>query len=168
MYKLPIFFLFISLNLFAQTKFKSTKYNYSFIFPDGWNIKSKIYTPDVDAKIVDGKGNSLIVTVKEYSTPAHQTARQELEILSNSEIEEQFDAIYGKTSIIKRGSVIIGSREFYYIHMLTPFTNGLQLYHKTFSYNWGKKTLTIDACSIETYLDETTPAFAIMLNTFNF
>jgi hypothetical protein len=106
--------------------------------------------------------------IKDSDFFSNHPFHREMEKLSNREIEEQFDAIHGKTTILKRGSVIIGSREFYYIHLLTPFTNGLQLYHKTFSYNWGKKTLTIDACSIETYLDETTPAFAIMLNTFNF
>ena len=168
MIKSTIFLLFLSLNLFAQTRFKSNKYNYSFIFPDGWYNKTKIFNPDVDAKIVDGKGNSFIVSVIKYNTVSTLTARQEMESLSNAEIEEQFDAVYGKTTVVKRGSVLIGSREFYYIHLLTPFENGLQLYHKEFIYNWGNKTISIDACSIETYIDETTPAFATMINTFKF
>lgn len=52
--------------------------------------------------------------------------------------------------------------------MLTPFQDGLQLYHKEFIYSEGCRMLSIDACSIETYLDETTPAFAIMIDTFKF
>lgn len=168
MNKTTIILLFLSLNLFAQTKFKSNKYTYSFIYPDGWYNKTKIFNPDVDAKIVDGKGNSFIVSITKYNTISRYTARQEMESLTNAELEEQFDAIYGKTKVVKRGVVRIDSREFYYIHLLTPFKNGIQLYHKQFIYNWGNKTLSIDACSIETYLDETTPAFATMINTFKF
>ena len=55
MFRFSVILLFISFNVFSQTKFTSTKYNYSFIFPDGWHVKDKIFNPDVDAKIVDGK-----------------------------------------------------------------------------------------------------------------
>ena len=50
----------------------------------------------------------------------------------------------------------------------TIFGDGLQLYHKQFIYSEGYRILSIDACSIETYLDVTTPAFAIMIDTFKF
>ena len=86
--------------------------------------------------------------------------------ITTQELEEQFNAVYGTARIVKRGTFIIDLKEFYYLHMLTPFENGLQLYHKQFAYSFGNRVLTIDACSIETYLDETTPAFAIMLDTF--
>lgn len=87
----------IPLNLFSQTKFVSSKYNYSFIIPDGWHQKDKIYNPDVDAKIVDDKGNSFIVSVKTFPTSTKLTAKQQLESISNQQLEEQFNAIYGTT-----------------------------------------------------------------------
>ena len=59
--KLLFFLVLIPITNFSQTKFTSSKYNYSFIIPDGWHVKEKIFNPDVDAKIVDGKGNSFIV-----------------------------------------------------------------------------------------------------------
>ena len=152
----------------GQTKFTSSKYNYSFIIPDGWNVKDKIFNPDVDAKIVDGKGNSFIVSIKTFPTSTNLSAEQQMESTSNKELEEQFDALYGTTKVIKRGIVVVGLKECYYIHLLTPFQNGLQLYHKQFMYSEGYRVLSIDACSIETYLDETTPAFAIMIDTFKF
>jgi hypothetical protein len=151
---------------FSQTKFTSAKYNYSFIIPDGWHVKDKIYNPDVDAKIVDGKGNSFIVSIKTFPTATKLKAKQQMESTSNQEMEEQFNAIYGTAKVIKRGSVFVGLKECYYFHLLTPFQDGLQLYHKQFIYSEGYRILSIDACSIETYLDETTPAFAIMLDTF--
>jgi hypothetical protein len=168
MFKLYILLLLTSLNVFTQIKFTSTKYNYSFIIPDGWHVKDKIFNPDVDAKIVDGKGNSFIVSIKTFPTSTNLTAKQQMESTSNKELEEQFDALYGTTKVIKRGSVVVGLKECYYIHLLTPFQNGLQLYHKQFMYSEGYRVLSIDACSIETYLDETTPAFAIMIDTFKF
>lgn len=168
MFKYYILLLLTSLNVISQTKFTSTKYNYSFIIPDGWHVKDKIFNPDVDAKIVDGKGNSFIVSIKTFPTATKLTAKQQMESTTNRELEEQFNAVYGTTKVIKRGSVFVGLKECYYIHLLTPFQDGLQLYHKEFYYSEGYRILTIDACSIETYLDETTPAFAIMTSTFEF
>lgn len=168
MSKLFFVLLLTSLNVFSQTKFASSKYNYSFIFPDGWHQKDKIFNPDVDAKIVDDKGNSFIVSVKTFPTSTKLTAKQQMESISNKQMEEQFNAVYGTTEIVKRGNVIVGLKEFYYFHLLTPFQDGLQLYHKQFIYSEGYRVLSIDACSIETYTDETAPAFAIMIDTFKF
>jgi hypothetical protein len=166
--KLLFFLVLIPITNFSQTKFTSSKYNYSFIIPDGWHVKEKIYNPDVDAKIVDGKGNSFIVSIKTFPTATKLTAKQQMESTTNQEMEEQFNAIYGTAKVIKRGSVFVGLKECYYFHLLTPFQDGLQLYHKQFIYSEGYRILSIDACSIETYLDETTPAFAIMIDTFKF
>ena len=168
MNKLFCILLLTSLNVISQTKFTSSKYNYSFIIPDGWHVKDKIFNPDVDAKIVDDKGNSFIVSIKTFPTATKLTAKQQMESTTNQEMEEQFNAVYGAAKVIKRGSVFVGLKECYYIHLLTPFQDGLQLYHKEFYYSEGYRILSIDACSIETYLDETTPAFAIMIDTFKF
>ena len=168
MFKLYILLLLTSLNVISQTKFTSTKYNYSFIIPDGWHVKEKIFNPEVDAKIVDGKGNSFIVSIKTFPTSTKLTVKQQMESTTNQEMEEQFNAVYGTAKVIKRGSVFVGLKECYYIHLLTPFQDGLQLYHKNFYYSEGYRILSIDACSIETYLNETTPAFALMIDTFKF
>ncbi len=166
LHKLLFLLVLIPITNFSQTKFTSSKYNYSFIIPDGWHVKDKIYNPDVDAKIVDGKGNSFIVSIKTFPTTTKQTIKQQMVPITTQELEEQFNAVYGTARIVKRGTFTIDLKEFYYLHMLTPFENGLKLYHKQFAYSYGNRVLTIDACSIETYLDETTPAIAIMLDTF--
>jgi hypothetical protein len=166
--KLILFLVLLPITNFSQTKYTSVKYNYSFVIPDGWHVKDKIYNPDVDAKIVDGKGNSFIVSIKTFPTSTQLTAKQQMESTTNQEMEEQFNAVYGTAKVIKRGTVFVGLKECYYIHLLTPFQDGLQLYHKEFYYSEGYRILSIDACSIETYLDETTPAFAIMIDTFKF
>ena len=168
MFKLTFILILTTFNVISQTKFTSTKYNYSFVIPDGWHVKDKIFNPDVDAKIEDRKGNSFIVSIKTFPTTTRLTAKQQMESTTNQEMEEQFNAVYGTARIVKRGNFIIDLKEFYYLHMLTPFESGLQLYHKQFAYSYGNRVLTIDACSIETFLDETTPAFAIMLDTFKF
>lgn len=168
MIKLYIVLLLTSLNVFSQTKSTSTKYNYSFIIPDGWHVKDKIFNPDVDAKIVYGKGNSFIVSIKTFPTATKLTAKQQMESTTNQEMEEQFNAIYGTAKSVRRGAVFVGLKEFYYFRLLTPFQDGLQLYHKQFIYSEGYRILSIDASSIETYLDKTTPAFALMIDTFKF
>lgn len=153
---------------FSQTKFTSTKFNYSFIYPDGWHVNDKIYNPEVDAKIVDGEENSFIVSVKIVPHISKFSAVQELSSVATQEIEQLYSAVYGTSKIAKRGTFYIDFREFYFLHLLTPYKNGLQLYHKQFTYYLRNSVITIDACSIESYLDETTPAFAIMLDTFKF
>lgn len=95
MFKLYIVLLLTSLNVISQTKFTSAKYNYSFVIPDGWHVKEKIYNSDVDAKIVDGKGNSFIVSIKTFPTATKLTAKQQMESISNQEMEKQFNAVYG-------------------------------------------------------------------------
>jgi len=163
-----VIFIVLPSRCLGQTKFTSSKYNYSFIIPDGWRIKDKIFNPDVDAKIVDDKGNSFIISIVNFPTSTSLTAPQENKNISNSEFESQFNAVYGETKIVKRGSFIIDFKDFFFIHLLTPHKEGKKLYHKQFLYNEGYKVMSIDACSIETYINETTPAFAIMLNTLKF
>ncbi len=160
-------FIFPSL-LFGQTKFVSSKYNYSFIIPDGWTQKDKIFNPDVDAKIVDGKGNSFVVSITKFPTSTNLTAKQQFESVPIDKLEEQFAAIFGETKIIKRGTIFIDFKEVYYLHFLTPYAGEYKLYHKMFYYSEKDRMMTIDACSIETYLEETSPAFAIMIPTFKF
>jgi hypothetical protein len=91
-----------------------------------------------------------------------------MENACNQELEEQFNAVYGETEIVKRGTVYIGLQEFYYIHLLTPFQDGFRLYHKMFFYSEGYKMMSIDAAAIETYIPETSPDFAIMISSFEF
>ena len=83
-------------------------------------------------------------------------------------MEVQFNAVYNKTKIVKRGVVSVSLKEFYHIHLRTPYTDGYKLYHKLFYYSEGYEMLTIDACSIETYLDETSQTVGIMIATFKF
>jgi hypothetical protein len=78
LHKLLILLVLFPITNFSQTKFTSSKYNYSFIIPDDWYVKDKIYNPDVDAKIVDGKGNSFIVSIKTFPTPTKLTIKQQM------------------------------------------------------------------------------------------
>jgi len=168
MYKLYILLLFTSLNVISQTKFTSVKSNYSFVIPEGWYKKEKIYNPDVEAKIIDGKGNSFIVTVIPNPAPEFKTASQMMKGLTNQELKEQFDGLHGETTILKRGVLFLDGVEFYYIFMNTPFQGRVKLLHKQYAAIYKNKIISIDACAIESFVDETTPVFALMLNTLKF
>lgn len=89
-HKLLFLLVLLPITNFSQTKFTSTKYNYSFIIPDGWHVKDKIFNPDVDAKIVDGKGNSFIVFVKTFPTATKLTAKQQMESSNVNEFPSVF------------------------------------------------------------------------------
>ncbi len=166
--KLFILLVMLPMSMLGQTKFTSKKYNYSFVIPKGWHQKDQIINPDVDAKIVDGKGNSFIVTVNTFQTATDLNARQQFEELSDQEMEEQFNALYSNAKIVKRGIINIAQTEFYYLHLFTSYSNGVNLYHKLFFYSEGYKMLTIDAASFESDIDKTTSYFSVMLSTFEF
>ena len=165
---LIILILSIPLCSFTQSAFKSPKFSYSYLIPEGWHIKDKIYHQSVDSKAVDDKGNSFVVTVIEFPTPSKRTAKQEYEGMTNEQLENEFNGIYGDTKVIKRGTILIGGKEFYYIHFTTPFKDNLTLYHKMFSYNESYRTYSIDACAISNQVIETTPYFSVMLTSFKF
>lgn len=109
MFKLFTLLLFTTLYVNGQTKFTSSKSDYSFVFPEGWYKKEKIYNPDVEAKIIDGKGNSFVVTVMPNPTPEFKTASQMMKGLTNQELKEQFNGLHGETTILKRGVVCTSS-----------------------------------------------------------
>jgi hypothetical protein len=160
---------FIISNLTGQTVFKSAKYGYSFAIPDGWRVKEEIYLPGTDAKIVDDKGNSFIVTVRplpaEYKTVS---AKSLLEKSSNAELVELWAASYDNAYVLKRGSTFIADKEFYYVHMSFPFEGSLRLIHKMFMHNWKGNTITIDCASISSMTSETSVYFELMLKTLRF
>lgn len=135
---------------------------------DGWKKNTKIFSPDVDVKIVDDKGSSFIVSITTFDTPTDLTAKEQMEDVSNKEIEEIYGAVHGKTTVIKRGVTYIDSKQFYYLHFYTPFKNGLRLYHKQYTYSEGNRIMNISAASIENYEKQTSGYFSIMLSTFKF
>src|SRR5438105_673635 len=133
---LSTFLGFASIVCFSQSIFKSSAYGYSFTIPEGWSIKDKIYTPGVDAKIVDGKGNSFIVSVKPIPAELKGVStKQMLSNASNEELINNFCAAYDDCQILKRGTYFIEGKEFYYIHLSDPFKDGLRIIHKMFMYN---------------------------------
>jgi hypothetical protein len=160
---------FVISTLTAQTVFKSPKYGYSFTVPDGWRVKDEIYLPGTDAKIVDDKGNSFVVTIRPLPADyKNVTSKSLLEKSSNEELVELWAASYNDAYVLKRGSTFIADKEFYYVHMSFPFKGSLRLIHKMFMYNWKGNTVSIDCASISSMTSETSVYFEMMLKTFKF
>ena len=102
----------------AQQLFKSEKYGYSFTIPDGWRIKNEIVLPDTDAKIVDDKGNSFIVSINPLPTEYKKTTS--VNLLSKASDQDLIDIwapAYDNTYILRRGITIVGGKEFYFVHL---------------------------------------------------
>lgn len=161
--------IFLSTSTFAQDIFKSTKYGYSFTIPDGWHIKNKIIMPDTDAKIVDGRGNSFIVTVKPL--PKQYKSISSIKLLSKVSDEELLNiwaSAYDNSYILRRGTTVVAGKEFYFAHMSCPFEGQLRLIHKMFMYNYKGNSISIDCASITSMTEETSVYFDVMLSTFKF
>jgi hypothetical protein len=172
MKKISWIFLLIlfSNNTFSQTTFNSTKYPYTLIIPDGWRAKDKIYLPETDAKIVDDRGNSFIISVK--ALPSELNGRSAVKLLTSL----PDDAIKASLSpgnfesliINNRQPTNINGREFYYVSASAPFEGSLRLNHKIFYLNYKSKMYTIDCSSISSMTNEASVYFDLMLQTLNF
>lgn len=157
-------------NTFSQTKFISSKYPYSLIMPDGWRAKDKIYLPETDAKIVDDRGNSFIISVK--ALPSEFNGKSAVKLLS-SQSDEAIKASlspgnFESLIIYNRQPTSINGREYYYVSASAPFEGSLRLNHKLFYLNYKSKMYTIDCSSISSMTNEASVYFDLMLQTLKF
>ena len=162
--------ILISNNTFGQTTFSSSKYPYTFIIPDGWRAKDKIYLPETDAKIVDDRGNSFIISVK--ALPSELNGRSAVKLLS-SQSDEAIKASlspgnFESLIIYNRQPTSINGREYYYVSASAPFEGSLRLNHKLFYLNYKSKMYTIDCSSISSMTNEASVYFDLMLQTLKF
>jgi hypothetical protein len=159
-----------NLRSLAQTPFSSSKYPYSFSIPDGWSVKNKIYLPATDAKIVDGRGNSFIISV--ITMPNSYKGKSATQVLSQLTDDEtkmsQSPTDFENIIITKRGTTYISGRPFYFVFCSTPFPDGLRLNHKMFYYFYKSHCYTIDCASISSMTTEVTPFLESMLLTLKF
>jgi hypothetical protein len=153
----------------AQEKFKSSKYGYSLTIPSGWRMKTQTIMPDTDVKIVDDRGNSLVVSLREMSSDYKKVSA--IDILSKASDQDLIDIwlpSYDDSYILRRGITVIGGKEFYFAHISCPFEGSLRLIHKMYMYNWNGRSISIDCASISSMTNETSVYFDVMLHTFQF
>ena len=168
MFKLFTLLLFTTLYVNSQTKFTNSKSGYSFVFPEGWYKKEK-FTTQMWKQNYRQQRQFFCCNCNAKSNSEFKTASQMMKGLTNQELKEQFDGLHGETTILKRGVVYLDGVEFYYIFHVHPIlkVGRLKLLNKQYAI-YKNKIISIDACAIETFIDETTPVFALMLNTFRF
>jgi hypothetical protein len=157
-------------NVIGQTTFTSSKYPYSFTIPDGWRSKDQIYFPETDAKIVDDRGNSFIVSVKLLPNEFRRKKVEDIfNTLSDEEIKiSQSPSDFENVRITKRGVTYIGGRAFYYVFCNVPFPDNLRLNHKMFYYIHQSRIYTIDCSSISSMSLDVAPFLDVMLETLKF
>lgn len=162
--------ILISNNTISQTTFNSSKYPYTLIIPDGWRAKDKIYLPETDAKIVDDRGNSFIISVKTLPTEFNgKSAVKLLTSLPDDAIKASLSPGNFESLIIyNRQPTNINGREYYYVSASAPFEGSLRLNHKIFYLNYKSKMYTIDCSSISSMTNEASVYFDLMLQTLKF
>jgi hypothetical protein len=135
--------------------------------PTGWRIKEQITLPDTDAKVVDDRGNSLIVSINHLPAEARQmSVTKILSAASDEELIDMWASTYGPSYILRRGVTMVSGKEFYFVHLSCPFKDELRLIHKMYMYNWKGKSLSIDCASISSMVEETSVYFDLMIRTF--
>ena len=164
------FLVLIAIPIFSFTQtttYRSPKFGYSFTIPKGWKKSDNISFKNVDTKIVDGKGNSFIVCVEEFDEPIGKTAKEIYEEISTSQLEEMSKGVFGEGScnIIRRGTVYLNGKEFYYIHSIDDGKNG-KLLQKMYVYCYGNKNITLNASCFNSSSLEISPFLAVMITSF--
>lgn len=160
--------LYFPLLAFNQTTFKGKKLNYSFTIPSGWHIKDNFYSQETDGKIIDGKGNSFIVTISKTDQANTQTAEKYFGSYTTSELETLLSSEVGKVKIIERKTYIIDSKTYYYIYHLTTASDGFKTYSKMYFYNLKYYCIVLNATCLEKYIYETKTAFAQIIASFKY
>ena len=70
--------------------------------------------------------------------------------------------------ILRRGITVIGGKEFYFVHLSSPFEGNLRLIHKMFMHNLNGISISIDCASISSMTEETSVYFDVMIHSFKF
>jgi hypothetical protein len=167
------FFFFVYLQLivfrsFGQEAFTSTKYNYSFTIPVGWFKKDIYYNTGIDAKIIDGKGNSFVVSVS--SKTNNNTLNDDFTSLSNSDIETQLSTVLHLTgvTVISRSFVNIDKNQFYLIESKADLEKGGSTYSRMYTCYKGKLSITLTATAMDYMRATINPTLDKILQSFKF
>ncbi len=86
----------------------------------------------------------------------------------DQELIDVFAPSYDNSFILRRGITVVGGKEFYFVHMSSPFEGNLRLIHKMFMYNRNDYSVSIDCASISSMTEETSVYFDVMLRSFKF
>jgi hypothetical protein len=163
-----LFCFFLPLVALSQTEFKSKRFNYSFTIASGWSIKDKIFDPESDAKLTDGKGNTFYVKIKTSIIPGNQTAKEYWETKSDKEIDSTLSTVDCKAKVTERGSLTVDGEEFYYIYSVKKFANDTKTFNRSYYLNHQSRTYIITTKSVDTDKDKTKKDIEAMINSFKF
>jgi hypothetical protein len=148
------------------TKYVSSTYGYSLEIPNGWAKKDRSVALNVDLKLIDGKGNSLIIVVqKTNNANKSMTAFESLSSVSNTAFENSIAAMHPNPRVVKRGKVNYNNYEYAYIHFTTKGEGEPMLYHKCFMTLFNSNMYTITATTYYNTQTETAVYFERILQT---
>lgn len=154
---------------FSQNTYQthtSLKYQYSIEFPNTF-IKQNIIGANIDFKVANNKGNSIIIIVKKLlSQEVNMTTNDILKIPSESwENNLQLPQV----KVIKKGVVSVDSREGMFLHYTsTDYGNSITSYHTNYLFIFKGYLYNLTAtCDIKD-LSKMQPVFFRALQSFTF
>jgi hypothetical protein len=131
-------------NINAQGVFKSPNFGYLLTYPEGWYLKDKTYMPNIDCKIIDGNGNSFIISVAPSSLTSEEYLKQ-IEQYSSYDLKKGFmTSNHKKNEILLKERRVLNSRICYYIKMKSLMTTGNTLISELYLYSSGKYEYSIN------------------------
>jgi hypothetical protein len=131
-----VFFLILGLCLpllvLSQNEFKSKRFNYSFTIAGGWYIKDKIYDPQSDVKLTNGKGDLFVVKINVPNMSNTKTAKEKWGYMTNKQIDSTLSVENCKAKVLEKGSLVVDGKEFYYIFSLKQYDEGNKFYCRSY------------------------------------
>ncbi|HUH75242.1 MAG TPA: hypothetical protein VLZ75_12680 [Chitinophagales bacterium] len=159
---------FMTFQLNAQNTFKSSKYGYTLSYPEIWKIKDVYYMPNIDFKLIDGNGNSFIVSVSstQFSTEGYI---KEIEKLSTTQLANGFkNSNFKSVDILLKERRSLNNKECYYIKMKSLLSTGKFLISELYIYSSGKYEYAINASYNQNEAEILSPIIKKMMSSFKF
>lgn len=153
----------------SEDIYTSKKFKYSIQIPKGWEIKDETYTINIDLKLIDGNGNSIIIKVEPLSEKVDESAYEIFSIYSNREIEQMLGANTPNPKIVKRGKIKIDNVEWVYFHFTSKESNeNTTLLHKQYSAFYNMKLYSITMTCFTNQENANLTAFDLITKSFKF
>ncbi|MEI6852164.1 MAG: hypothetical protein WCL06_04945 [Bacteroidota bacterium] len=131
-----VFFLILGLCLpfllMSQNEFKSKRFNYSFSIAGGWYIKDKIFDPQSDVKLTNGKGDLFVVKINVPNMSNTKTAKEVWGNMTTKQIDSSFSVENCKAKVLEKGTLTVDGKEFYYIFSLKQYDKDTKYYCRSY------------------------------------
>ena len=158
---------FIYGGIHCQTIFKSNK-GYTIEIPKGYTKKEGI-GKNVDLKIIDNSGNTIVVVVKKLPADNEITSAYILDDMTNEQWENSLAEGLPNPKVVKKGKTYLDKKEAFYLHYrTTEYGNARVYYNINYQVILKNTQYVITATCLNENLTAEMPVFYRMIQSIKF